>query len=325
MPAPAPGTCTIKIEEYKHDLFAEYTVTVVDNSEELIQAKNELAEKIISAKRDISSGTYTEESLTALNMAIEEATGVIDNRDATESEIRIAQTRLLRAWRRLEPAEDADADEKNPAERKNRCDAVDALAETLISMYDMNFDSYRAADVKAFRELLVKGDQVLADPDADISSLREARTNILLARKSLKKKSANTLTVKGRTIKVKGKKSGTKTVLQKTKKFKKAKAFKISNAVGTVTFKKLSGNKKIKISKAGKVTLKKGLKKGTYKVKVRVTAAQLVIELPVPLIAGCFSAIDPDLQLLFSLFIREHCSGVRFHSIRKFPFLLFQG
>lgn len=269
----SPGTCKITIQEYKHDLYAEYTVTVVDNSEELIQAKNELAEKIISAKRDLSAGTYTEESLTALNTAIEEANGVIDNRDATESEILIAKTRLLRAWRRLEAADDAGADDRDSAEEKNRHDAIDALAETLISMYDMNFDSYRAADVKAFKELLAKGDQVLADPDADTASLREARTNILIARKNLKKKSANTLTVKGRTIKVKGKKSGAKTVLKKTKKFKKAKAFKISKAVGKVTFKKMSGNKKITISKAGKVTLKKGLKKGTYKVKVSVTAA----------------------------------------------------
>jgi len=40
-----------------------------------------------------------------------------------------------------------------------------------------------------------------------------------------------------------------------------------------VTYGKKSGNKKITVSKAGKVTVKKGLKKGTYKVKVNVTAA----------------------------------------------------
>ena len=43
---------------------------------------------------------------------------------------------------------------------------------------------------------------------------------------------------------------------------------------GTRTYKKLSGNKKITINKkTGKVTVKKGLKKGTYKVKIRVRAA----------------------------------------------------
>ena len=268
-----PGTCTIKVVEYNTGLSAEYTVTVVDNSDEITQAKNELAEKIISAKRDISAGNYTEESLAALNAAIDEANGAIDDRTATESRIMIAQTKLLRAWRRLVPSDDSGTDDKSAAELASRHDAVDALAETLISMYDTNFDTYKSADVAALKALLAKGDQVLADPDADTAALREARTNILLACKNLKKKSANTLTVKGRTIKVKGKKSGTKKVLKKTKKIKKTKAFKISNAVGDVTFKKLSGNKKIKVSKAGKVTLKKGLKKGTYKVKVRVTAS----------------------------------------------------
>ena len=54
---------------------------------------------------------------------------------------------------------------------------------------------------------------------------------------------------------------------------KKAKAFAITNAKGKVTFKKKSGPKKITVSKAGVVTVKKGLKKNTYQVKVAVTAA----------------------------------------------------
>ena len=47
----------------------------------------------------------------------------------------------------------------------------------------------------------------------------------------------------------------------------------VSKAQGKVTYKKSSGNKKITVSKAGKITVKKGLKKGTYKVKIKVTAA----------------------------------------------------
>ena len=43
---------------------------------------------------------------------------------------------------------------------------------------------------------------------------------------------------------------------------------------GKVTYTKASGNKKITVNKTtGKVTVKKGLKKGTYKVKVKVKAA----------------------------------------------------
>ena len=58
---------------------------------------------------------------------------------------------------------------------------------------------------------------------------------------------------------------------------KAAKAFKIiANASKSkLTYKMKKGNAKIKISKAGKITVAKGLKKGkTYKVKVTVTSAQ---------------------------------------------------
>ena len=51
---------------------------------------------------------------------------------------------------------------------------------------------------------------------------------------------------------------------------------KVSGAKGTVTYKKTSGNKKITVNaKTGKITVKKGLKKGkTYKVNVKVTSAK---------------------------------------------------
>ena len=43
---------------------------------------------------------------------------------------------------------------------------------------------------------------------------------------------------------------------------------------GKMTYAKVSGNKKIRINKTtGKVTVKKGLRKGTYRVKVKVRAA----------------------------------------------------
>ncbi|MBR1751522.1 MAG: Ig-like domain-containing protein, partial [Ruminococcus sp.] len=78
-------------------------------------------------------------------------------------------------------------------------------------------------------------------------------------------KRANTMTVKAKTITAKSAKKMT---------FTKAKAFTIKKAKGKVTFTKKSGNKKITINKkTGKITVKKGLKKGTYKVKIKVRAA----------------------------------------------------
>ena len=52
------------------------------------------------------------------------------------------------------------------------------------------------------------------------------------------------------------------------------KALTIRKAQGSVTYKKKSGAKKITIhKKTGVITVKKGLKKGTYLLKVGITAA----------------------------------------------------
>ncbi|MBQ4361850.1 MAG: hypothetical protein II787_02905, partial [Lachnospiraceae bacterium] len=60
---------------------------------------------------------------------------------------------------------------------------------------------------------------------------------------------------------------------KKAQKIKKTKAFRITKAKGKVTFKKRSGSsKRLTISKAGVITVKKGTKKGTYKIRVRATA-----------------------------------------------------
>lgn len=75
----------------------------------------------------------------------------------------------------------------------------------------------------------------------------------------------NPMTVKAKAVKAKAAKKTT---------IKKAKAFTVKGAKGKVTFAKVSGNAKITVASSGKVTVKKGLKKGkTYKVKVLVCAA----------------------------------------------------
>ena len=79
-------------------------------------------------------------------------------------------------------------------------------------------------------------------------------------------KDSNTLSVSGK--KAKAKRS-------KKTKISVSKLFKFSNkGQGAKTYSKVSGNKKISInSKNGKITVKKGLKKKTYKVTIRVKAA----------------------------------------------------
>ena len=55
---------------------------------------------------------------------------------------------------------------------------------------------------------------------------------------------------------------------------KRSDAVSVSKANGTVTYAKSSGSRKISVDKkTGKITVKKGLKKGKYKVKLKVMAA----------------------------------------------------
>ena len=84
------------------------------------------------------------------------------------------------------------------------------------------------------------------------------------------KKAANPLAIKAKTAKVKY-----SAVKKKAQTLAVSKVIKFSKkGQGTLTYAKSSGNKKIAINKkTGKVTVKKGLKKGTYKVNVKVKAA----------------------------------------------------
>ena len=89
-------------------------------------------------------------------------------------------------------------------------------------------------------------------------------------------KKANTMSVKGKTVKLKKAK-----LKRKAQKIKAKRAMTIQNAKGKLTYElvnvkkgKKGFRKKFSINKkTGKITVKKGLKKGTYKVKVKVSAA----------------------------------------------------
>ncbi len=82
-------------------------------------------------------------------------------------------------------------------------------------------------------------------------------------------KAKNPIKVTGKTATVKYSK-----LKKKNQTIKRSKIISISKNKGKVTYKKTKGNAKISIDeKTGKVTLQKGLKKKTYSVKVKVTAA----------------------------------------------------
>lgn len=82
-------------------------------------------------------------------------------------------------------------------------------------------------------------------------------------------KAKNPMTVKAKKVSVKAAK-----VKAKNFSVKRAKALTIKGAQGKLSFKKSKGKKFITVNKkTGKITVKKGTKKGTYKVKIKVSAA----------------------------------------------------
>lgn len=86
-------------------------------------------------------------------------------------------------------------------------------------------------------------------------------------------KRRNTLKASGKTVKIKY-----STLKKKDVKIARRKAIKVSDPKGKVTYKKISLDKKkyfkkFKVSSKGVITVKKGVKKGTYKLKIAVTAA----------------------------------------------------
>ena len=213
---------------------------------------------------------FSDSEYAALKKRIAEANDVLDDRTATVRDIDIAQVRLLRAWRLLEPIDQA-------AEEADRIlhEEINALAKELIDISEKVKPAvYTAASYKTLSTAIAKAKQLLADDTSTAQQLREARTQLLKARQALKKKSANTLKVKGKTVNLKAKK-----LKKKAQTVKRAKAVTVSKPRGTVKY-TLSSVSKAKFkkyfkvnAKTGKITMKKGLKKGTYTVKIKVSAA----------------------------------------------------
>lgn len=148
-------------------------------------------------------------------------------------------------------------------------DAVRALAANILNASKVNLGNYRDSTAGAFAAALKAAEQVLNNLDASAEELKAANDALNAASGKLVLKLDNPMTVTGKTAKVKASK-----LRKKSRTVKLAKALAISGSVGKLTFTKVSGNKKITINaNTGKIKVKKGLKKGTYKVKVNVTAA----------------------------------------------------
>ena len=127
--------------------------------------------------------------------------------------------------------------------------------------------------VENFQKLIAEAKELAESKDASLKELTRTANQLTEAKAYYESIAKKPQSMKVSTTK--------KTVKAKTlKKAKKVvKAIKVTGAQGTVTYKKVSVNKK-KLAKkfavnkkTGKITLKKGLKKGVYKLRVKVSAA----------------------------------------------------
>lgn len=132
--------------------------------------------------------------------------------------------------------------------------------------------------IVAQQTVKAKGHQIVTDAPVAATYTETGLTSgthcsvcgeIFTAQKVVPKlKKANPLTAKAKKATVKYSK-----LSRKKQTIKRSKAITVKNAKGKVTYKIAKKNKNFTVAKNGKITVKKGLKKGTYKVKIKVTAA----------------------------------------------------
>jgi len=144
--------------------------------------------------------------------------------------------------------------------------AIVDLANEIVAAADVDSKLFTAATVEAFDAAVDAAKAALNNKDATTADLKKAAADLKAAKEALKEKAANTLSVTKKTKTVKA---------AKVKKAKQTvKAITVKKHAGKVTFKKVSGKAQLSVnSKTGKITVKKGTKKGTYSIKVKVTAA----------------------------------------------------
>ena len=143
-------------------------------------------------------------------------------------------------------------------------DLYDIIAEknikaTLENVFGV--DELMTADLKA------EAEEYLTEGGLDEKTILSLKKN-LSANNSIKK-AANPITVKTKPVKVSYKK------LKKRKIVKNGSTvFLVKKAKGNITFRKISGSKRIIINKrTGKLTIRKNTPKKLYKIKVKITAA----------------------------------------------------
>ena len=228
------------------------------------QAVCDLAEQLIGAYGNTDPEAYKPAAYEEFMEVIDRAYDVLENEDSTTAELKSVKTEVMRAKTRLE---------KNGKRIQIKAAVVSGLSDVTY-----NGKAYKPAPV-----VTLDGKALVAGTDFAVSyanntNAGKATVKIVgtgdytgkITKTFAIAKAANPLAAKGKTATVKlaklnnkAQRLATNKVLAITKK-----------GAGTMSYKKVSGSAKIVVSKkTGQVLVKKGLKKGTYAVKVQVEAA----------------------------------------------------
>lgn len=218
----------------------------------------------VAAAKKISSKYYSTTSYTALTKAVTAAEKLLAGDDASDSAVKAATDAVTAAQKKLVKLTSQSitgVSSKYSKKYGDKAFTLKAKAKTAVS--------YKSSDEKV----------VTVDKNGKVTIKGAGTAKITVtAKKSTKYREATktiTITVAKASPTVKTKIS-TKTYKYATIK-KKSQVFTLGasvNSKGTLSYKKLSGSSAMKIdAKTGKLTVKKGLKKGTYRVKVQIKAA----------------------------------------------------
>ena len=218
----------------------------------------------VAAAKKVSSKIYSTTSYAALTKAVTAAEKLLAGDDASDSAVKAATDAVKAAQKKLVKLTSQSitgVSSKYSKKYGDKAFTLKAKAKTAVSYKSSN---EKVVTVDKNGKVTIKGAGT-----AKITVTAKKSTKYCEVSKTI------TITVAKASPTVKTKVS-TKTYKYATLK-KKAQVFTLGasvNSKGTLSYKKLSGSSAIKIdAKTGKLTVKKGLKKGTYKVKVQIKAA----------------------------------------------------
>lgn len=223
----------------------------------------------ITAAKKLKAADYTAASYKTYKAAITAAETVLNGEDLSDTEVTAATKALTDAKAKLVKLKTQSItvsvkNTKNVVSKKygDKAFSLGAKAKTTLT-YKSSNTKIATVDRKGKVTIKAAG-TVKITINAKATSTYKAATAKVLTIKIAKK---------APTIKTK---IGTKNLSYNTLK-KRAQVFTLGTSVnskGTLTYKKLSGSRAVSVnSKTGKLTVKKGLKKGTYRVKVQIKSA----------------------------------------------------